>query len=614
MSWEKSSYTAAGAALLSESLSGGALVITRAVSGTGTADADLSGETGVSGETHDLKLLDIETVESGGETARRVKIQITGADETYIMHQVGVYGRLNDDAETLLFIMQDARGVEVPSTKVNGDFEIELSALLAVSNKANISITVDPQVQTLMKLVKAEIEKHNANADAHAATITAAVSAAVKNLSESGEILNEEQVKALIKEQVDGGTGGGYYGSYELTLAADGWKPARSEDDYENAGGMDYCQCIYDAELSDSTSELVPVGVVSPGSFYTTLTDRIRIEKWLKDGLRVKEIADRLRVDPSTVYRELKRGSYDKLDGKTWKLIPTYSPDIAEQRYQAHLREKGPNLKIGKDHELASYIEQTIIDKDCSPAAVYGYAMEEGRTFKTHISVPTIYSYIKKGVFLNLTQKALPRHGVHKGDYKKVKTKDPARAPAGESIEKRPTEVKDREEFGHWEMDTVYSGKKKSTVALLVLTERKTRNENIIVVPDRRAETTVRAINALERKLGAEKFGIIYKSITVDNGSEFALADQLEQSCITGDKRTKVYYCHPYSSWERGSNENVNGMIRRRHPKGTDFSKVTAEEIAATENWINSYPRKIFGYKSAGTMFRECLRELGLTA
>ena len=118
--------------------------------------------------------------------------------------------------------------------------------------------------------IKAEIEKHNADASAHAATITAAVSAAVKNLSESGEILNEEQVKALIKEQVDGGTGGGYYGSYKLTLAADGWKPARSEDDYENAGGMDYYQCIYDAELSDSTSELVPVGVVSPGSFYTT--------------------------------------------------------------------------------------------------------------------------------------------------------------------------------------------------------------------------------------------------------------------------------------------------------------------------------------------------------
>lgn len=130
----------------------------------------------------------------------------------------------------------------------------------------------------------------------------------------------------------------------------------------------------------------------------------IRIEKWKKEGMRTREIAEKLRVDPSTVYRELKRGSYDRLNGTTWELIPTYSPDIAEQKYQAHLREKGPNLKIGKDHELAAYIERTIIDKDCSPAAVYGYAQEEGKTFKTHISVPTIYSYIKKGVFLNVTQ------------------------------------------------------------------------------------------------------------------------------------------------------------------------------------------------------------------
>ena len=269
MSWEKSSYTTAGAALLSESLSGGALTITRAVSGTGIFETDLSAETTVSGETHELTILAIDTVKDGEETARKVSIQITGAESTYIMHQIGVYGRLNDDAEVLLFIMQDERGIEVPASSVNADFEIEIAALIAISNKAKIEIALSPQMQALMKLVKAEIEKHNAAADAHAATITAAVSAAVKNLSESGEILNEEQVKALIKEQVDGGTGGGYYGSYKLTLAADEWKPARSEDDYENAGGMDYYQCIYDAELSDSTSELVPVGVVSPGSFYT---------------------------------------------------------------------------------------------------------------------------------------------------------------------------------------------------------------------------------------------------------------------------------------------------------------------------------------------------------
>ena len=271
MSWEKSNYTAAGAALLSESLSGGALKITRAVSGTGSADTDLSEETTVSGDLHELMLLGIETIEDDdGHPARKVSVHTESGDDAYLMHQVGVFGRLNDGEEVLLFLMQDERGVEIPASGTNANFAFDVDILLAVSNKANISLTLAPQVQALMKLVKAEIEKHNANADAHAATITAAVSAAVKNLSESGEILNEEQVKALIKEQVDGGTGGGYYGSYKLTLAADEWKPARSEDDYENAGGMDYYQCIYDAELSDSTNELVPVGVVSPGSFYTT--------------------------------------------------------------------------------------------------------------------------------------------------------------------------------------------------------------------------------------------------------------------------------------------------------------------------------------------------------
>lgn len=165
MSWEKSSYTTAGAALLSESLSGGALTITRAVSGTDIVETDLSAETTVSGETHELTILAIDTVKDGEETARKVSIQITGAESTYIMHQIGVYGRLNDDAEVLLFIMQDERGIEVPASSVNADFEIEIAALIAISNKAKIEIALSPQMQALMKLVKAEIEKHNAAAD-----------------------------------------------------------------------------------------------------------------------------------------------------------------------------------------------------------------------------------------------------------------------------------------------------------------------------------------------------------------------------------------------------------------------------------------------------------------
>ena len=195
--------------------------------------------------------------------------------------------------------------------------------------------------------------------------------------------------------------------------------------------------------------------------------------------------------------------------------------------------------------------------------------------------------------------------------------KSASRAPAGESIEQRPEEIDGREEFGHWEGDTVYSGKgkRKTTRALLTLTERKTRKEIIIAIPNRKAETVVKALDALERKLGARRFRAIFKSITFDNGTEFAAAEGLERSCVNKRMpRTKVYFCHPYSSWERGTNENTNGMIRRRFPKGTNFAAVTNAQIAQAENWINNYPRKILGYKSSEIVFRECLRELGIAA
>ena len=195
--------------------------------------------------------------------------------------------------------------------------------------------------------------------------------------------------------------------------------------------------------------------------------------------------------------------------------------------------------------------------------------------------------------------------------------KSASRAPAGESIEQRPEEIDEREEFGHWEGDTVYSGKgkRKTTRALLTLTERKTRKEIIIAIPNRKAETVVKALDALERKLGARRCRAIFKSSTFDNGTEFAAAEELERSCVNKRlPRTKVYFCHPYSSWERGTNENTNGMIRRRFPKGTNFAAVTNAQIAQAENWINNYPRKILGYKSSEIVFRECLRELGIAA
>lgn len=348
---------------------------------------------------------------------------------------------------------------------------------------------------------------------------------------------------------------------------------------------------------------------------HLTKTDRLRIERWRNQGLKPKEIAAKLRVHISTIYRELKRGEYERLNGQTWEMETSYSPDIAEARYQENLRNKGPELKIGADHELAKYIEDTIIERECSPAAVLGYAEIDGKQFSVTLSAPTIYSYIHKGVFLRLTMADCPRHGTQKNAYQHVEKKEPARAPAGESIDNRPEEVKERKVFGHWEMDTVYSAKSKGKAVLLTITERKTRKEIIVLLPNRKAETITRAVNALERKYGAVKFRTIFKSITVDNGSEFAAAEDLEKSCINKTlPRTKVYYAHPYSSWERGTNENQNGMIRRKMPKGTVFENVSAADVAAVEDWMNTYPRRVLGYKTSEMAYQDELRALGIAA
>ena len=189
--------------------------------------------------------------------------------------------------------------------------------------------------------------------------------------------------------------------------------------------------------------------------------------------------------------------------------------------------------------------------------------------------------------------------------HRKAKeNKKGSRPPRGESIEKRPEIIDNREEFGHWEMDTVYSAAETSLRALLVLTERKTRKEIIIVMPDRTAKSTVLALNRLERRFGA-KFRKIFKSITVDNGTEFSDLEGMKKSILYSGLRTKFYYCHPYTPSERGTNENQNGLIRRLVPKGTDLGTLSPQEVKAAEAWLNSYPRKMFGFLCSEQLFRE---------
>jgi IS30 family transposase len=128
------------------------------------------------------------------------------------------------------------------------------------------------------------------------------------------------------------------------------------------------------------------------------------------------------------------------------------------------------------------------------------------------------------------------------------------------------------------------------------------RDEIIVLLPDRTAGSVVKALDVLEKKYGRRKFRRTFKTITCDNGSEFADCQGMEHTHYGRGPRTKIYYCHPYSAYERGSNENANGLIRRFFPKGTDFSKVTKKAVRQVQDWMNQYPRKILGWKSAEDM------------
>ena len=158
-------------------------------------------------------------------------------------------------------------------------------------------------------------------------------------------------------------------------------------------------------------------------------------------------------------------------------------------------------------------------------------------------------------------------------------------------------------------MDTVKGQRGVTKSCMLVLTERKTRDEIIVKLKDQTAASAVEALDRLERKWG-DMFGRVFRSITVDNGVEFADYEGMEKSVLREGKRTSVFYCHPYSSWERGSNENNNRLIRRHIPKGEDFDGRQDAEIEYIEKWINNYPRGIFAYRTSAELFEEELQRL----
>ena len=334
------------------------------------------------------------------------------------------------------------------------------------------------------------------------------------------------------------------------------------------------------------------------GSRCLTWTQRLQLESMLKAKVHKKRIAEVLGVSLQTVYNEMKRGTYPRLDYKTYEYVDAYSPEIAQASYDFLLTGKGPGLKVERDYALIEYIEKRVLKDGISPCAALGEMKRKNMPY-TRISKTTLYRYIRQGIFPNLTMEHISSK---EKKYQKAKAK---KAPRGTSIEKRPSFINDREEFGHWEMDCV-CGSNKAT--LLVLTERQTRREILHPMKSQSADNVVRFLNKLEKRFG-KNFKQIFKSITVDNGTEFSNVKGMEKSIFNG-KRTDVYYCHPYSSWERGSNERMNREIRRKIPKGSNLANYTPAQIKEVQDWVNNYPREIFGYATSEELFQAELQRI----
>jgi len=331
-------------------------------------------------------------------------------------------------------------------------------------------------------------------------------------------------------------------------------------------------------------------------------SDRYKIEVLLEGKKKVEEIAVILGRDRSTIYREIKRGTVRRLQSDLSEKNQ-YRANVAQNDYVKQGRNKERSLKIGKDRRLEKYIRDKIIKEKFSPDAIIGQIKEKGLKFEGMISTKTLYNYIDAGIFSGISNKNLwEKRKKKKRKYKTI-TRVSSKNRMARSIDERPDSVNNRLEYGHWEGDCV-KGSLGTKEGLFTLTERKTLEEIIIKLKRMTQWQIKRALDRLEKKHGS-KFKLKFKTITFDNGVEFLDWKGLEVSRIfPGERRTTTYFAHPYSSWERGTNENQNRMIRRFIPKGTDMADISHYEVKRIENWMNNYPRKILGYKTPKQMAR----------
>ena len=310
-----------------------------------------------------------------------------------------------------------------------------------------------------------------------------------------------------------------------------------------------------------------------------TTEDRYTLSALRKQNFSVAKIAESMGRHRSTIYRELKRNSTKRRGG--------YTAFEADSNTRGRRRRSRQNRHYTEEHFT---IVRNLLIQDWSPEQIVGI-IRHRKLMKRKMSHETIYQYIWRDrhtgglLWKHLRQSPKKRR-------KRYKAYDSrGRLAEKRHITERPKSVETRRYIGHWEIDTVHGRGSKHCIVTLV--ERKTGYVMIGILKDKTAASLNQKTKALIRRRPK-----MFKTITSDNGTEFHQYKEIE-----ADSKVKFFFANPYHSWERGSNENMNGLIRQYLPKGKSMALVTQQDCDDIAKKLNTRPRKRYGFKTPEELF-----------
>jgi len=323
-----------------------------------------------------------------------------------------------------------------------------------------------------------------------------------------------------------------------------------------------------------------------------SLAEREEISRGIVAGHSIRTIASQLGRAPSTVSREIGR------NGGQRRYRGNKADEAAWQR--AH---RAQTCKLAANYALAHIVAEKL-QLEWSPDQIagwlkYTYPDDEHYQVSHETIYKTLFIQARGALKKELLQYLRRPRAMRRSRHHTQKTSDHGRITNTVSIRERPAEVEDRAVPGHWEGDLL-CGSNNSQIATLV--ERHTRLVMLVRVPSKDTKTVVDALIKQSHKLPRE----LYKSLTWDRGKEMA-----DHTRFSLDTDIKVYFCDPQSPWQRGSNENTNGLLRQYFPKGMDLSNVHQNRLNAVARRLNERPRKTLQYRTPAERFAQCVASTG---